>query len=74
MAAVLATKEGKDVLAGGVRDLSPAQRALAGPDDVLGKAPGLHAETTAMKTAADEGLRPAAIGTSKDFCRPARMP
>ncbi|MER7243832.1 RHS repeat-associated core domain-containing protein [Kribbella sp. NPDC000426] len=68
VAAVLATKEGKDVLAGGVRDLNPAQRALAGADDVLGKDPGLHAETTALKTAAEEGLTPAAIGTSKDFC------
>jgi hypothetical protein len=57
-----------DVLAGGVRDLSPAQRALAGPGDRLGRLPGAHAEITALTKAADEGLMPRAIATSWDIC------
>lgn len=36
----MSTREGIDVLAGGVRDLSPAQRALAAGDDILGRLPG----------------------------------
>jgi len=70
--AAMSTAEGRDVLAGGVRDLSPAQRALAGEDDVLAKMPGEHAEVTGMKKAAEEGLTPTAIGTSRDICTSCR--
>jgi len=35
---------------------------------VLGKAPGLHAEITAMQAAAENGLTPEAIGSSWNIC------
>ncbi len=65
--AVLAT-DGPDVLAGGGRDLNPAQRALAGENEVLAKQPGAHAEVTAVEHARANGLTPSAIGTSRDIC------
>jgi RHS repeat-associated protein len=67
-AAALSTREGPDVLGGGKRDLSPAQRALAQGDDVLAKSPGDHAEITVLKGAAQEGLTPRGLGTSRDIC------
>lgn len=66
--AVLGTREGPDVLAGGARDLSPAQRALARPGDVLGRAPGQHAEITALKAASEAGLTPRGIATTTRIC------
>jgi len=65
--AVMGTSGG-DVIAGGVRDLSPAQRALARLDDILGHLPGEHAEITALKAAAEAGVDPRAIVTSWDVC------
>jgi hypothetical protein len=53
--AVMSTEEGVDVLAGGARDLDPAQRALADEDDLLARLPGEHAEITAMDAAAKAG-------------------
>lgn len=60
--------KGRDVLAGGRRDLSPAQRALAGDGDVLARGPGLHAEETAVKGARSAGLTPHALGVSRPIC------
>lgn len=65
---VMSTREGGDVLAGGVRDLTPAQRALARPGDVLGKLPGEHAEITALKAAGEAGLTPQGIATTTNIC------
>ena len=65
--AVLAT-DGPDVLAGGGRDLNPAQRALVGENEVLAKLPNAHAEVTAVEHARANGLSPVAIGTSRDIC------
>jgi hypothetical protein len=64
------TREGLaiDVLAGGVRDLSPAQRALAASGDVLARLPGEHAEITALKAASEAGLIPRAIASTWDIC------
>jgi RHS repeat-associated protein len=66
--AVMATREGRDVIAGGTRDLSPAQRGLARAGDVLGKLPGEHAEKTALAAAGKNGLTPLAIETSWNIC------
>jgi|JI10StandDraft_1071094.scaffolds.fasta_scaffold109755_5 hypothetical protein len=66
--AVMSTREGPNVIASGGRDLSPAQRALTGPEDVLGKLPGAHAEVTAMDAAAKAGLTPAEIAASRPIC------
>jgi len=39
--AVMSTREGTDVLAGGGRDLSPAQRALGQGDDIVARSPAV---------------------------------
>ncbi len=57
-----------DVLAGGARDLGPSQRALAKPGEVLARAPGEHAEITALRAAMERGLKPRAIAATRDFC------
>ena len=66
--AVLRTQEGTDILASGGRDLSPAQRALAGPGDILARLPGAHAEVTALDAAAKLGLPPWELATSYPIC------
>jgi len=66
--AVLGTRQGRDVLAGGGRDLSPAQRALARDGDVIARGPGLHAEVTAVNGARSAGLTPQGIGVSRPIC------
>lgn len=66
--AVMSTREGTDVLAGGGRDLSRDQRALARTDDVLGRMPGAHAEITAMDAAAKAGLTPWQMAVSRAIC------
>jgi hypothetical protein len=65
--AVLETSGG-DIVGGGVRDLSPAQRAALRPGEIASKIPGEHAEITALQEALNRGLKPRAIGTSRDFC------
>jgi hypothetical protein len=66
--AVMSTRQGPNVIASGGRDLSPAQRALTGPGDVLGKLPGAHAEVTAIDAASKAGLTPAEIAASRPIC------
>ncbi|EFV15055.1 hypothetical protein [Segniliparus rugosus] len=66
--AAMSTKEGKDVLAGGGRDLNPAQRAAAGPNDVVAMQPGAHAEVTAINGAKEAGLTPSQIAVSRPIC------
>lgn len=67
-AAAMGTKEGPDVLGGGVRDLNPAQRATASGDDILAKDAKEHAEITVLKEGLNRGLTPQGIGTSRDIC------
>jgi RHS repeat-associated protein len=66
--AVLETNTGR-IAAGGVRDLTPAQRraAVAGGDQPA-RLPGAHAEVTALKAAERSGATPQAIGTSRNIC------
>ena len=65
--AVLDTS-GARIIAGGGRDLTPAQRALAGEGEVTAKLPGAHAEVTALQHAAQNGLAPRAIGVTRPIC------
>lgn len=66
--AAMSTRQGTDVLAGGGRDLSPLQRALARGGDVLGRSPGAHAEITAMDAAGKAGLTPWQMAVSRPIC------
>jgi hypothetical protein len=65
--AVLETTGG-DIIGGGVRDLTPAQRALLGEGEIAARLPGEHAEITVLQEAARRGLTPRAISTTRDFC------
>ena len=65
--AVLRTS-GDDIVAGGARDLNPAQRALLGPGEIAAKLPGAHAEVTALKAAEATGVSPKAIGVTRKIC------
>lgn len=55
-------------MAGGVRDLSPAQRAALGSNEIAARLPGAHAEVTAIMAAIQVGLRPTAMGVSRPIC------
>jgi RHS repeat-associated protein len=66
--AVLSTEEGVNIVAGGARDLTPAQRAVLAPGEVAARLPGEHAEITALQHAADNGLTPGAIGVTRPIC------
>ena len=66
--AVLSTKEGVKVLASGGRDLTRAQRATAGADDMIAVSPTDHAEVTAVNGALSAGLTPRGLGVSHDIC------
>lgn len=70
--AVMSTREGVDVLAGGARDLVPAQRALANEGDLLARLPGEHAEITAMNAASKAGLSPLQMAVSRTICSACR--
>jgi hypothetical protein len=65
--AALGTREGTTVLGGGVRDLSPAQRALLEEGEMMAGGPG-HAEATTVLGARGAGLTPQEIVTSWDIC------
>ncbi len=65
--AALGTREGTTVIGGGVRDLSPAQRALVREGEMMAGGPG-HAEVTTVLGARGAGLTPQEIVTSWDIC------
>ncbi len=65
--AVLRTSGGT-VVAGGARDLTPAQRALLGPGEIAAKLPGSHAEVTAIQAAKQAGLTPEAMAVTRPIC------
>lgn len=66
--AVLGTTTGPRIASAGGRDLSPAQRAVLGPGEMAARLPGAHAEVTALQHAANCGLKPADLVTSRPFC------
>lgn len=65
--AVLGTQEGTTVIGGGVRDLSPAQRALLQDGEMMAGGPG-HAEVTTVLGARGAGLTPQEIVTTTNIC------
>jgi len=65
--AALGTREGTTVIGGGVRDLSPSQRALLEEGEMMAGGPG-HAEVTTVLGARGAGLTPQEIATSWDIC------
>ena len=66
--AVLRTTEGIDIIAGGGRDLTAAQRALLGPRELAAALPGAHAEITALEFAAKLGLTPQSMAVTRSIC------
>ena len=65
--AVLETDIGR-IVAGGARDLAPAQRSLLTGSEIATQAPGVHAEITALQAAAKLGATPRAIAVSRAIC------
>jgi hypothetical protein len=65
--AVLQTDKGR-IIAGGTRDLSPAQRNSLGTDEIAGQAPGVHAEITALGTAARLQATPQELAVTRAIC------
>ncbi|MGW2722748.1 LamG-like jellyroll fold domain-containing protein [Streptomyces sp. NPDC001492] len=67
--AVMGTEEGTDVVAGGVRDIRPSQRAAIDPEqDLEARMTNQHAEVTAVTRARQSGLTPRSVTTSWDIC------
>jgi RHS repeat-associated protein len=60
--------DGPRIIAGGGRDLTPAQRAMVGTGEVAARMPGADAEVTALAHAEAAGLSPRAIGVTRDIC------
>ena len=65
--AVLETN-GADIIGGGKRDLTPAQRASLQKGEIAAELPNEHAEITVLQEAARRGFRPRAISSTRDFC------
>lgn len=65
---MLGTREGTTIIGGGVRDLSPVQRALARDGELLTRQPGAHAEVTVVNGAQTAGLTPQEIVTTTNIC------
>jgi RHS repeat-associated protein len=65
--AVLRTDKG-DIISGGKRDLSPAQRKALKPGEIPSKLVGEDAEITALTEAKRRGAKLRAIATTRDFC------
>ena len=57
------------VLAGGKRDLTPAQRGMAGPNEITAKDRTKHGETTAMRHADATGIEKKALVATRRFCK-----
>ena len=65
--AALDTSAGR-ILAGGARDLTPAQRAALLPGEIAGSLPGAHAEVTAIQTAQQLGATPQSMAVTRAIC------
>ncbi|GID31902.1 hypothetical protein Abr02nite_68850 [Paractinoplanes brasiliensis] len=60
---VMSTDNGPDLVASGVRDIDPRQRAAMGGSELEARLPGHHAEVTANERAKDLGLSPRALSS-----------
>jgi RHS repeat-associated protein len=65
--AVLETNSGR-IVAGGGRDLTPAQRGALQAGETSARAPGAHAEVTALRQAAASGAAPRNLATTRPIC------
>jgi hypothetical protein len=65
--AVLETDAGR-IIAGGTRDLNPAQKAALGRGEMAAKAPDVHAEVTALNKAASIGATPSELAVTRTIC------
>jgi hypothetical protein len=65
--AVLETDVGR-IIASGTRDLNPLQRAVLGRGEIAAKAPGVHAEVTALDKAASIGATPSELTVTRTIC------
>jgi hypothetical protein len=65
--AVLQTDIGR-IIAGGVRDLTPAQRNLLSADEIASQAPGVHAEITALAAAEKLRATPQGLAVTRAIC------
>jgi tRNA(Arg) A34 adenosine deaminase TadA len=59
---------GETIIAGGIVDLVPAQRALLQAGEVAARLPGAHAEITALTAAQEAGFAPRALATTRAIC------
>jgi RHS repeat-associated protein len=66
--AVLETTDGSRIVAGGARDLTPAQRAALVEGEIAAKMPGAHAEVTALEHAIANGLTPSELAVTRSIC------
>jgi hypothetical protein len=57
-----------NIVAGGGRDLSPAQTAILQLEEVAAKLPGVHAEVTALAKARELGAIPRALAVTRTIC------
>ncbi|MDG4838426.1 hypothetical protein O7631_18060 [Micromonospora sp. WMMD967] len=60
---VMSTNNGPDLVASGVRDIDPRQRAAMGGSELEARLPGRHAEVTANERAKNLGLSPRALSS-----------
>jgi hypothetical protein len=65
--AVLETDAGR-IVAGGIRDLNPLQKAALGRGEIAAKAPDVHAEVTALDKAASIGATPSELAVTRTIC------
>jgi len=65
--AVLRTDVG-NIVAGGARDLAPVQRVALGAEEIAARAPGVHAEVTAIEHANQIGATPQVLTSTRPFC------
>jgi RHS repeat-associated protein len=65
---ILQTAEGVNVVAGGVRDIDPAQRAVLQTLEAAATLPGAHSEVTALTFAAKNGLLPDLLVATSRIC------
>ncbi|MCG3128343.1 MAG: hypothetical protein CHACPFDD_03227 [Phycisphaerae bacterium] len=65
---ILESADGTRIVAGGSRDLTPAQRALLRPGEVAARLPRRHAQVTALTHASQSNLLPKVLTASRPFC------
>jgi RHS repeat-associated protein len=60
--------DAETIIGGGVRDLTPAQRAALQSGEIAARLPGEHAEVTVLTAAQEAGLVPRLLATTRTIC------